>query len=100
MNTYKELKLKNGDTIKLTLSLKRLLVLKTKNIDVYEDTNSIITKGPKDIFDMVKLIYAGYLCAADLSEEIMSYDAFLEVIPDDIGVIASTAGDLISPKKN
>lgn len=101
MNTFLDFELQDGSKIKLTLNLKRLLVLKTKYRDVYNDTNKVITKGAEDIFDMVKVIYASYLCAFDSStgEEPMNYDVFMEAIPQNINDIATVVGDLIAPKK-
>ncbi len=100
MNTFLDFDLVDGRKIKLTLNLKRLLLLKGKHRDTYNEVNRIITKGADDIFDMVKVIYTAYLCALDTTiEEPMSYDTFLDVIPQDIGELTTVVGELISPKK-
>lgn len=99
MNTYQTLELINGNTIKLTLNLKRLLILKTNHRDLYREVSGIIMKGSDDMLDMVKILYASYLCALETGVEEMSYDTFLDVVPQDFGTISSIAGDLISPKK-
>lgn len=99
MNTYTNLELNDGRTVKLTLNLKRLLILKSNHIDLYRDTNKIITKGADDVFDMVKILYAAYLCGLESGEEEISYDTFMDLIPQGIGDISSMAADLIQPKK-
>ncbi len=101
MNTFLDFELQNGDKIKLTLNLKRLLILKSKYKDIYDKVNRIITKGAEDIFDMVQVIYASYLCAFDnsLGTEPMSYEVFMDAIPQNINDIATVVGDLIAPKK-
>lgn len=101
MSTYIEFELQDKSKIKLTLNLKKLLLLKSKYRDIYNDANRIITKGAEDIFDMVKVIYAAYLCAFDSNTglEPMSYDTFMDVIPQNISDIATTVGSLIAPKK-
>jgi len=99
MNTYQSLELNNGETIKLTLNLKRLLMLKSKNTDLYRKINKTIMKGPDDLIEMVDIIYAGYLCALEGGVEGMSYETFLDVVPQDIGEISTTAASLISAKK-
>lgn len=99
MNTYETLELNNGQTIKLTLNLKRLLLLKNNNRTLYVDANRIITKGADDIFDMVKILYTGYLCALEGGVEPMSYEIFMDEIPQSIGEISSLAANLITAKK-
>ena len=100
MNTYSELELSNGQKVRLTLNLKRLLVLKSNHLDLYRETNKIITKGAEDMFDMVKVLYAAYLCALDSGVEEMNYDTFLDLVSDlGFGEITEKVGNLIQPKK-
>lgn len=100
MNTYSELELSNGQTVKLTLNLKRLLILKTNHLDLYKEANKIITRGAEDIFDMVKILYASYLCALDSGVAEMNYETFLDLVSDlGFGEIAEKVGNLIQPKK-
>lgn len=100
MNTYLDLELNNGQIIKMTLNLKRLLMLKSNHVDLYRDINKIITRGADDVFDMVKVLYAGYLCALETGSMEMTYDQFMEAIPQGIGVISNKAAELITAKKN
>lgn len=100
MNTYSELELSNGQKVRLTLNLKRLLVLKSNHLDLYREANKIITRGAEDIFDMVKVLYAAYLCALDSGVEEMNYDTFLDLVSNlGFGEITEKVGDLIQPKK-
>ena len=100
MNTYSELELSNDQKVRLTLNLKRLLVLKSNHLDLYREANKIITRGAEDIFDMVKVLYAAYLCALDSGVEEMNYDTFLDLVSNlGFGEITEKVGDLIQPKK-
>jgi len=91
--------LNNGDTIKLTLNLKRLLMLKSTNKNQYDKANRIITRGAVDIFDMVDIIYTAYLCALENNKEAIPYETFIDIIPQNIDKIIQTVDSLISPKK-
>lgn len=99
MNTYIDYELNNGNTIKLTLNLKRLLNLKTTHKEQYDKANRIITRGAVDIFDMVEIIYTAYLCALESGLDAMPYETFLDVIPQNIDEIIQVVDSLISPKK-
>ncbi len=99
MNTYQTVKLSNGQDIKLTLNLKRLLLLKSKKRDLYLEANKIVTKGPEDIEDMAKIVYVAYLCALETGVQEIPYATFIELVPQELGEITSLAADLVSPKK-
>ena len=99
MNTYINFELNNGNTIKLTLYLKKLLTLKSSHTDIYNKANNVICRGAHDVFDMIDIIYAAYLCGLSEGENIIPYDNFLEVIPQNIDLIIKTVDNLISPKK-
>lgn len=99
MNTYRTMELQNGQSVRLTLNLKRLLLLKSNHLDLYKEVSRIIIKGTEDIMEFIKIIYAGYLCALEKGSFEMPFDEFIEVIPQDFGELAEITGDLISPKK-
>lgn len=99
INTYQKLELNNGSTINLTLNLKRLLLLKSKHPDLYKEVNSVIIKGAEDLFEFIKVIYVAYLCALESGAEEMSFDTFLDVIPQEFNVLATITANLINPKK-
>ena len=74
--------------------------IKSNHLDLYKETNKIITRGADDIFDMVKVLYAAYLCALESGVEEMNYDTFLDLVSDlGFGEITEKVGDLIQPKK-
>ena len=100
MNTYIDYELNDGNSIKLTLNLKKLLVLKSSNPEIYDSANRIIIRGVTDIFDLVSMLYAAYLCGLNnLEESPMSYDTFMGAIPQNIDKMILTVDALISPKK-
>lgn len=100
MNTYKEIELNNGKKIKITLNLRKLLLLKSNHKDIYDDANKIIIMGSTDVFDLIKVLYASYLCGLeDKNANVLSYDEFLEQLPFGIGEITNVVMDLIYPKK-
>ena len=98
-NTVYPFTLADGTEIKMTMNFMRLLALKSTNKARYEKFNKIMMDGPKDIFDNVELLYTGYLCALDDQATAMSYEAFLENMPDGINAVNSAVNELINPKK-
>lgn len=102
--TMQELKLVDGSKIKLTLNFARLLKVKNHNKKLYEDYMTAL-KGGKDfdpIFDSLKVLYVAYLCAdSDKlgTDEIMSEEEFIEMVPSDMELINTVAAGLIQPKK-
>ena len=101
MNSYIEIDMLTGEKVKLTLTLKRLLKIKSINTELYEDVNRIMIKGYSDIEDIVKIIYAGYLCAIDdeVPTKPMTYEDFIGKCPQDINDLLNAYLDLILPKK-
>lgn len=101
INSTYEMETNDGGKIKLTLAYKYLYRLRSTNKQAYDDYNNVMTKGVKDEFDSISILYAAYLCQCiedDVSEP-MSFDDFLDVLPFDRVVIAKTVGMLIAPKK-
>lgn len=98
MNTYEKLILNDNKEIKLTLNFARLLKVKNDYKDTYEKYNDIILNGTKDIFDMVHILYTAYLCA-NINEELLDYNNFIELIPSSTTLIASKVNKLTSSKK-
>lgn len=103
LNSVYEMPTVDGDKIKLTLTYRWLYALKTKYKDTYEDYNRIMTKGFTDEFDNITVLYTAYLCEYisehGNTDNAMSYDDFLDVLPFDRQEIARAVGMLISPKK-
>lgn len=101
-NTYIDIELENGETVKATLAYIHLLHLKNHNKAAYDRYNQIMTKGPQDELDSVYILYVAYLCAlvADGSfDEAMSEEEFLSVMSPDRDYAGELLTKLINPKK-
>ena len=99
-NTYQELKLTNGETVKLSLNFARLLAVKNKRPKLYEDLMRILQYKDFDIvFDSLKVLYVGYLCARVNDDEAMTEEEFMELVPFDLEKINILAGKLIQGGK-
>ena len=99
-NTFLDLELEDGSKVQLTLNFSRLLQLKNKNKTMYEKYNKILCNGAKDaIEDTITVIYVAYLCANIEQEEVLSFNQFSEVIPQNFIEINNICQELITPKK-
>lgn len=98
-STMHAFEMADGSTVQMTLSFRRLMELKTRNKQQYENCNRIMMEGPKDIFDNVSILYTAYLCALDEKEIPMGYDAFVDGLPGYMNVVNEMVQDLIRPKK-
>lgn len=99
-NTYQELKLLNGKTVKLTINFSRLLKLKNRQKEHYSKIMEILTGKEIDIIeDSLEVIYVGYLCANLEQTQVLSEEQFIELVPFDIGTINEIAGNLVMSKK-
>lgn len=102
LNTAYELETNDGGKLKLTLAYRYLYQLRGKHRDQYNEFNEIMTKGVKDFFDSVAILYTAYLCEL-MAEDgdtagCMSYDDFMDVLPE-MGEVQKAVGMLIAPKK-
>ena len=98
-NTCIEYKFADGDTVQLTLAFYALYQLKTKNKDIYDKYNKIMTKGPAEELDMVTLLYAAYLCAnINEASSCMPYDEFLMKCGSDRAAVKDAVEKLTKPK--
>lgn len=99
-NTYQELVLENGETVKLTLNFARLLKIKNEQLKIYDRFMKVLQNKDFDIvFDSLTVLYTGYLCANMGDESILSEDEFMELVPFDLEVINVIAGNLIQSSK-
>lgn len=99
-NTYQELVLENGETVKLTLNFARLLKIKNEQPKIYDRFMKVLQNKDFDIvFDSLTVLYTGYLCANMNDESILSEDEFMELVPFDLEVINVVAGKLIQSSK-
>ena len=101
-NTFLDLELQDGTKIQLTLNFSRLLQLRSKRKKVYEQyTHALAGKG--DVFEnSLVTIYTAYLCA-NLEKldnnEVMSYETFIDAIPQSFATINEAVEKLMYPKK-
>ena len=103
LNTSYELETLDGGKMKLTLAYRLLYQLRSKHRAEYEDYNRVVTKGAKDEFDNITVLYTAYLCQMiddnGDTEGAMSFDEVLDLMPGDRLEIARAVGMLIAPKK-
>lgn len=101
-NTYINIDLETGETVKATLAYIHLLRLKSEDKEAYDRYNKIMTKGPQDELDSVYIIYVAYLCALIAEggfDEAMTEEEFLSVMSPDREYAGELFTQLINPKK-
>lgn len=102
-NTYVDMELDTGETVKLTLTFGALLQLKTKHAEDYSEYNRIMTKGVTDELDMVRIIYTAYLCGLMMrdgdTDGADTFEEFATVISPDREYLGEIVAKLIRPKK-
>lgn len=99
-NTYQELELVDGQTIKMTLNFARLLKVKNDQPQIYDRFMKVLQNKDFDIIsDSLAVLYVGYLCANVGNESVMTEDEFVELMPFDLELINVKAGQLIQGKK-
>lgn len=98
--TNMEFELNDGEKINLVINFSLLYQLRSKNKSIYDKYSKTILVGSEDLFDFIQIIYVAYLCAnIDSLENCMSFDTFIEKMPNDVRKIAEVAGELTQPKK-
>lgn len=102
-NTFTDVEMLDGTTVKCTLTYGHLLALKTKNKEVFDSYNKVASKGAKDEFDNLRIVYTGYLCGllADNKpiEQAMSFESFIDAVLPDRILVAEAMMKLFAPKK-
>ena len=99
-NTYTEFILENGQKVNLTLSFGRLNVLKSVNKELYDRFNSVLYGKSEDMLDTIAMLYVAYWCANyELGKEILSEQAFFDLVPFDMMTIKNVFDTLTQPKK-
>ena len=94
--------LMDGREIEMTLNF--CLLYKLGGMDgfssVYKSYNKIMSKGPQSEVDNVKILYTAYCCAnINNVDNIMSFEDFASLLPEDRTVIGDLLIDLTSKKK-
>lgn len=100
-NTYQEILLENGETVKLTLTFARLNLLKSVNNELYTHFNGIMYGKSEDMFDVATVIYIAYWCANYKvgNNTLYGKDEFIELVPFDMIELERLFNALTKPKK-
>lgn len=96
-----EYTLKNGETVKLSLSFGRLNLLKRLNFELYDRFNKMNFGKSEDIMDLVTMIYVAYWCENYQigDKSLYSEDDFIELVEFDMIEIQRIQNGLTRPKK-
>ena len=95
-STYQELELIDGTKVKLTLNFARLLRIKNRDPKFYDDLMRILQyKDFVVIFDTIRVLYAGYLCAKGENDEVLTEEQFMDLVPFNLENNDRLAGKLI-----
>ncbi len=103
IRAYKELELKDGSKVKLTLSWELLIKLRSKSKSDYTRYSKMVTHGiGDDVIGMITVLYAAYLCAY-VEEKgsftgAMSESEFTAQVPDSYRLVSETVNWLLDPK--
>lgn len=101
--TYYDFEMETGEVLKLTLNYLALYKLQAKDRKSWEEYNRIMTKGPQDEFDNLRLLYTGYLCGLLMDkgemEDAMDFEEFISETSPDREYIGQTLKSLVNPKK-
>lgn len=99
MNTEKKLTLTDGIEIKLTLNYGKLYKLQSNSPDLVNEYFQIQAKSePLNEFEMLKVIYIAYLCAENNDSKDMTYEEFLNKVPENRVEILKLYNELLFPK--
>lgn len=99
LSTRYKFEFQDGDTCEMTLTFVALKKLANKNKSLYERQQKIMSRGGKDEFDTLTVLYAAYVCANLDSEKLMSEDEFIEKCGSDRVIMSEALGALTNPKK-
>lgn len=90
----KEMKLINGEVVKMNITFAGLMKIRKEQPEVYKEFIQILQGKEFDpVMDTMNLIYVGYLCAN--KDANYSKDDFLNMIPFDLEVINTMASELM-----
>lgn len=102
-NTFVDIELETGETVRGTLAYYWLLALKNSRKDVYDAYNRIMVNGPKEELENVTLLYAAYLCAilADNGDikDAKTEEEFMSELSPDREYASDLLTQLVRPKK-
>ena len=103
INNEVNLKLTNGELVNLCLNFKSLLKVKNNYPDIYDSFNKVVLYGTqKDtyFFELLSVIYAGYLCANIENKDRYTFEEFRDLIPLNMKLISDVQATLLGYRKN
>lgn len=98
-NTVVKFSLANGEEVGLTLTFRKLNLMKSVNSSLYTRFNKIMTGKSEEILDLVTVIYGAYWCQNYGAEEMLTESDFIDLVPFDINEIRNVFRLLTQPKK-
>ena len=98
-NTYIDFELEDGTTVRLTLAYILLLRNKNRDPEAYREYNRVMTKGPQDELDTLRLLHMAYICGLAEEEAPMGFMEFISLCSPDREYVNGTVNQLIRPKK-
>lgn len=90
--------MESGETVEMSLTFAKIMGLKSKDKELYEKVNKILTKGPEDVAQIATILYGGYICG-DTSEKQYNYQAFIENMNQNFGYNVDVVKELIGSSK-
>lgn len=98
-NTVVKFKLANDTEVELTLTFRKLNLMKSVNHELYNKFNRILSGKSEEILDLVTVIYSAYWCQNYGNDEMLSESDFVDLMPFDIAEIRRVFRILTQPKK-
>ena len=98
-NTVVKFKLMNGEEVGLTLTFRKLNLLKSVNNGLYNKFNKILTGKSEEILDLITVLYVAYWCENYGNDEMLTEADFIDLTPFDVGEIRRVFQVLTQPKK-
>ena len=103
LNTTYEYKMADGTTVKMTLNFYFLYQLRSRNKELYERYNKILTNQAKkdymyDEIDNMEILYTAYCCANIDNENLLSEEDFLMLCGSDRTEVGKAIKALLAPK--
>jgi hypothetical protein len=86
-------------TCEMTLAFIALKKLSSKNRNLYDRCQKVMTNGGKDELDTLAVLYAAYVCANMDGETLLTEDEFIEKCGSDRQALMDALQALTMPKK-
>ena len=99
LSTKYEFEFYDGTTCEMTLAFILLKKLSAKNKELYKRCQKVMTNGAEDEFDMLTVLYAGYVCANMNGENLLTEDEFIEKCGCDRFAVVDAFNAMTNPKK-